>query len=100
MVIRDFHAEGVPILPDKANTKLVVDADAVLPAAIALQGFQPMAWRNSHEVQRGGGMELGQLAPGHALDVDPAAYTLAMGEGRRVLVGEALILTLLHIGKR
>jgi hypothetical protein len=34
-------------------------------------------------------MELGQLAAGDTLDIDPAAHALAIGEGCRVLVGEA-----------
>jgi len=41
MVIRDFNVRGVVVVgPDKAQAELIIDADGMLAAARALQGFQ------------------------------------------------------------
>jgi hypothetical protein len=37
---------SVPFLPHEANTPLVVNADTVLPFAIAFQGVEPVASRH------------------------------------------------------
>ena len=49
-----------------------VHADAVLPFAVAAQGFQPVAGRRSHVAQLASGVQLIQLAPRYRLDVHPA----------------------------
>ena len=43
VVIGDLNVEGVSILPAEANAVLVVDPNAVLPFAIARQGFELVA---------------------------------------------------------
>ena len=43
VIIDDFHVVRIPALPAEANTILVVDADAVLPAAVAFQRFKTVA---------------------------------------------------------
>jgi len=46
MVIHDFNIVSIPFPPNKADAPLVVDADAVLPSAIAMQRFEPITrWR-------------------------------------------------------
>ena len=46
MIIDDFDIESIAIAPDEAHPPLVVDANAVLAAAIAAQRLQPVAgWR-------------------------------------------------------
>jgi hypothetical protein len=40
MVVHDFDLVGVPFAPHKANTPLVVNANAVLPLPASFQGFQ------------------------------------------------------------
>jgi hypothetical protein len=58
VVIDDFHIVGITVFEPKAQPPLVVDADAVLAAAPALQWFQAVAGRNAQVVERGSGIEL------------------------------------------
>jgi hypothetical protein len=39
-------------MPSKTDPPLLVDPDAVLPASIALQGFEPIARRHPQIAQR------------------------------------------------
>ena len=43
MTINDFHVIGIAVFPDKTNTVLIVDPNAVLPQPITLQSFQAVA---------------------------------------------------------
>ena len=52
-------------LPDKANAPLVVDPNAVLSFAIALQRLQSVAWRYAQRIDPRRGVELRELAPRH-----------------------------------
>ena len=42
MIVCDFYLHGALVYPDKADTPLVVDADAVLACPISSQCFQPV----------------------------------------------------------
>jgi hypothetical protein len=53
VVIGDLNVEGVPILPAEANAVLVVDPNAVLPFAIARQGFELVAGDRGQVARRG-----------------------------------------------
>ena len=50
MVVHYFHVPSVPISPHKADSPLVVDANAMLVAPIPKEGFQPVAGRYSQIV--------------------------------------------------
>jgi hypothetical protein len=54
----DFGVVGVLYLPAEADAPLVVDADAVLTAAVALQRFESVAGRQTHDLKPVGGGEL------------------------------------------
>jgi len=45
VIVNDFHFGRPFSSPDKADTPLVIDANAVLTLAITLQGFEPVAGR-------------------------------------------------------
>ena len=51
MRIDYLDAEGVRSLPTEADAPLLVDTDAVLSRAIALEHFQPVAGRNQQLFQ-------------------------------------------------
>ena len=51
MIIHDFNVYGAGTSPTETHPKLVVDPDAVLSRAVALQCFQPVAWRHSEIVK-------------------------------------------------
>jgi hypothetical protein len=69
---------------------LVVDANAVLPLAIALKRFELIAWRHSETCQFGGCMQLQQLAPRYTLDVAKAGNRPALKQGLGVSAIEAV----------
>ena len=49
MIISDFNVLGIGSGPDETDAPLVVDADAMLAGAAALQWFEPVAGRESQE---------------------------------------------------
>ena len=51
VVVCDFNVYRASIRPTKAYAKLVVDANAVLSLAVALEGFQPVSRRNTEIVE-------------------------------------------------
>jgi hypothetical protein len=54
--------------PYEAEPPLIVDSDAVLAGAVALERLQAISGRNAKVLQPLGRMEVQQLAPGRALD--------------------------------
>jgi|TARA_R110002020_G_scaffold169661_3_gene358961 hypothetical protein len=46
MVVNNFDILRTSVFPNKANTPLIVDPDAVLACAIAPQEFEPIAGRH------------------------------------------------------
>jgi len=51
MIIDNLDAEGIAVLPPKANTQPVVNSDAVLTRTILRQNFQMVAGRNAKIIQ-------------------------------------------------
>lgn len=45
MVINDFHIIDVAIIPDKADSILIVDANAMLALPVAFQRLKPISWQ-------------------------------------------------------
>ena len=68
MVIDDLDVVCVSVRPAEANAPLVVDADAVLAPAVALQHFQPVSRRDEQVLKGPGLAEVEQLAPRRPLD--------------------------------
>ena len=68
MVIDDFDLMRVPVLPDKANAPLVIDADTVLACPTAFESFEAIARRHPQIFQVRRCRELGQLPKGSALN--------------------------------
>lgn len=69
MVIYDFDFMGVFACPAKAETPLIVDADAVLAASAAFKCLQTVAGRETHDVESVAGIELEEFTSGGALNV-------------------------------
>ena len=69
MVIDDLNLVGIPITPDETNSPLVIDADAVLPSPVAVQGFQPVSRWHAQVLQRPSTVQVFELAPGCVLQV-------------------------------
>jgi hypothetical protein len=68
VIIHDFDFICIAVAPYEAEPPLIVDADAVLAGAVALERLQSISRRNAKILQPLGCMKVEQLAPGHALD--------------------------------
>ena len=91
MIIHDFDVVRIRILPPKADSPLIVDADTVLPRAIAFQLLKSVAWRDAEVVECLGGIHGNQLPkhhPSQLCGVPP--HWLAAEQARGISVGEAL----------
>ena len=47
MIIRYFNFIGCSITPAETNTPLVINTDAVRPAAVVLKRFEAIPWRHT-----------------------------------------------------
>jgi len=83
MIIRDFDIVGIAISPHKANSPLIVDANAVLALAIASQRFQAVAWRRNQIAQLSRDVQLAQLSLCHSLKFSEPRYPLSRMESFR-----------------
>ena len=61
MVVDDLHVVRVAVAPDEADPEPVVDADAMLAAPIAAQGFKPVPWKDRQIPQFVGRVQLAEL---------------------------------------
>ena len=68
MVIDKFDVVR-SVLPAKADSPVVVDANAVLAGAIAGQLFQAVAWRRPQVLQILGGINQPQFAQHEAMEI-------------------------------
>jgi len=68
VVIDDLNVKRVAPVPAKANSPSVVYANAVLPRATALQGFESVAGRSPEIVEPPRLVQVQKLPPGNALD--------------------------------
>jgi predicted nucleic acid-binding protein len=51
VVINDLNLNGVTILPNEADSPLIVDSNAVFSSTVALQLLEPIRWRNPKRIQ-------------------------------------------------
>jgi hypothetical protein len=78
MIVHDLNLIGVSLVPNEAETPLVVDPYAVLPFSITVQRFQSVSRRCRHVSQFCGTIQLPKLPPGDMLDRLKAAARLPM----------------------
>ena len=62
VVVRDFDIAGITLLPAVTNAKLIVDANAVLPASQTRERFEPIPRQNREFAQLTHAIELCQCA--------------------------------------
>jgi hypothetical protein len=78
VVVDDLDMESVAGLETKADTPLVIDADAVLAGPIAREFFQPVARRHAQVIQRFRPIQYRQLAHGAGGNVGEFLNTPSM----------------------
>ena len=69
MVIDDLDPGGSAGGPGKANTPLLVDADAMLAFAVTLEGFESVGGWNAEFVQFHHGVQQAEFPAGDGLDL-------------------------------
>ena len=91
MVVDDLDLPGIAVAPYETDAPLLVDANAVLPPAVAPQGFQPVAGRRPQIFEPSGRLDRQEPGPRPPLDLHgQAANGMARENGCGALVGEAL----------
>lgn len=78
MVVCYFNVIGISVFPVKADAPLIVDPDAMLPFAIALQGLQPVAWWDSEVPQMLGPVKIQKFAPCNPFDRPEPRHVLVI----------------------
>ena len=61
MIVDDFHIVGVAFRPHEAYAILIIDPNAVLALALAVQQLQPVSGRHAQIIQRHRGMQQEEL---------------------------------------
>src|SRR5262245_2405237 len=90
VVVDDLDFVGIALSPDEADPPLVVDADRMLTAPIALQGLQPVARRHAKIIETDRVVEKTQFAQSNGLNVArEAAAAEACPDRGRFLVAVA-----------
>jgi hypothetical protein len=90
VVVRDLHVVGPVLPPNKTNTVLIVDSDAVLTFPVTLKRFQPVSGRDSKVIQINRRFNLVKLAQSHNLDRNPTPIRAGFKELLRIVIFEAL----------
>jgi hypothetical protein len=72
VVVDNLHAVGVSFPPNKTDAPLIIDANVVLPFAIAVERLKVIAGRRSQVAEFHGSMQLPQLPLGDSLDGAPS----------------------------
>ena len=69
MIVGNFYGADAARIPDKTDAILAVNADAVLPAPVAAQGFQPISRRIAQLVQVVGRVKSIQQVGGQGMEL-------------------------------
>jgi hypothetical protein len=69
MVVYNLDSVCSVLLPMEADPPLPIDADAILPQAVSLQGFQSVSWRNPKILQLSSCIQHQQLTPSNPFKV-------------------------------
>ena len=69
MVIDDLDLLSLPVVPDKADSPLVIDSYTPLPSSISPEFLQPISRWDSHVIQSDRPVQHPKLPQGNLLDV-------------------------------
>ena len=90
MIVDDFDIRRAGGRPAKADTELIVHADAVLACTPALQGLEPVTWWRAQEFQGVCRVELRQLTRRDVRDARKSLAFSCLEQRSRVGAAEAL----------
>jgi hypothetical protein len=90
VVIDDFDIGCIAAGEFEADTPLDIDTDAVLPQAVALQGFKEIAGGKFKVFQLCSVMKHGKFSLGHSPDIDETRHGFAVIKALGLLASERL----------
>ncbi|MGA6973820.1 MAG: hypothetical protein WBY93_19490 [Candidatus Binatus sp.] len=90
MIVDNLDFRGISLLPYKTDSVLIVDSNAVLPEAIALQSLQVVAASGCKVAELAGRVQCFQLSPCRAFDMPESWYILLFEESFGVGIAKAL----------
>jgi hypothetical protein len=67
-VVNDLNLQSITVFPDKADSPLIVDSNAVLSGSVTLQLLKPVRWWNPQRIEPAGRRENFELARRQALN--------------------------------
>ncbi|MCP1771378.1 hypothetical protein J2T38_000170 [Neisseria perflava] len=79
---------SMAVLPNKTDTPLVVNANAVLALPIAAERFKAVAGRDAQEIQTCNGVELLQFAQCNPLNIGKALDPYALKQSLGIFAGK------------
>jgi hypothetical protein len=88
MIIHNLNLIHTILAPGKADTPLVVDADAMQPPAASFQGFEPIAGWNPQASQIGCRMQLQQFTPRYPFNVPEPRHRQAIKKRLGIQTGK------------
>jgi hypothetical protein len=68
VIVRNLNIEGISTLPPKADSPLIIDANAELPRPISSQFLQTIGRRHSQVIERYRAVQHAQLSQSNLLD--------------------------------
>ena len=80
VIVDNLDIFGSAVYPTKAESKLTVDADAVLSGTVASERLQAVSWRNPQVLKRHRDFELPQFASCHGLKGTELPNTTTIGK--------------------
>lgn len=90
MVVNDLHVVSVSFPPDKTDAPLIIDADAVLPLAAAMERFEAIGGWRAKVAELHRGIQLAQLSLRDSLDATPPPDELPLVQPLCILRAKAL----------
>jgi hypothetical protein len=80
VVVHDLDIFSACVRPTKAQTELIIYADAMLPCTIPFQGFQPIPRRHPQIAQSSRDLQLPQLASCDSRDIRESPDLCSLGK--------------------
>ena len=88
VVVSNLNIECVPVFPPKADTVLIVNADAILSGTIAFQCFQPVRRRRRQVSKLIRAIDLNQSSQRHSRNLLKSPDALLMEDRLRVFIAK------------
>ena len=90
MIVDDFDLKRIAVAPSETNSPLLIDADRMLPPAIARQCFEAVSRRHTQILQTHNGVEHQKLSPRLTFDRLHSTNGLIAKQSLCIAIGKTL----------